>query len=129
MVRSPCRTKDGTKVFKQGKGTPQGGVISPLLANLFLHYSIDKWLTKHYPNCPFVRYADDMIIHCQTKEEAEFMLLKVKERLNQCKLELSEAKTKIVYCKDYRCQEKMIMKMSNLIFLVTVFNPEQQNPK
>jgi len=101
-LEAPVEQQDGTKVFKQGKGTPQGGVISPLLANLFLHYSIDIWLTKHYPNCPFVRYADDMIIHCQTKEEAEFILLKVKERLNQCKLELSEAKTKIVYCKDYK---------------------------
>jgi len=101
-LEAPVEQQDGTKVYKQGKGTPQGGVISPLLANLFLHYSIDVWLTKYYPNCPFVRYADDMIIHCQTKEEAEFILSKVRERLNQCKLELSEAKTKIVYCKDYR---------------------------
>ncbi len=105
-LNAPVEQTDGTIIKKQGKGTPQGGVISPLLANLFLHYSLDKWLTKNYPNCPFVRYADDMIVHFSTKEEAEFMLLKIKQRLNECKLELSEAKTKIVYCKDYRRQEK-----------------------
>jgi group II intron reverse transcriptase/maturase len=104
-LNAPVEQTDGTIIKKQGKGTPQGGVISPLLANLFLHYSLDKWLTKNYPNCPFVRYADDMIVHCSTKEEAEFMLFKIKQRLNECKLELSEAKTKIVYCKDYRRHE------------------------
>jgi group II intron reverse transcriptase/maturase len=104
-LEAPVEKQDGSKVFKQGKGTPQGGVISPLLANLFLHYSLDIWLTKYYPTCPFVRYADDMIIHCQTREEANFILIKVRERLNQCKLELSEAKTKIVYCRDYKRQD------------------------
>jgi RNA-directed DNA polymerase len=105
-LNAPVERTDGTLIEKQGKGTPQGGVISPLLANLFLHYVLDMWLTKHYTGCPFVRYADDMIVHCRTKEEAEKVLSKIRQRLEECKLELSEAKTKIVYCKDYRRQEK-----------------------
>lgn len=105
-LNAPAEQANGTLIKKQGKGTPQGGVISPLLANLFLHYVIDKWLAKYYPDCPFVRYADDMIVHCRTKEEAETILSKIKQRLEECKLELSEAKTKIVYCKDYKRKEK-----------------------
>jgi RNA-directed DNA polymerase len=81
-------------------GTPQGGVISPLLANLFLHYAFDMWLSRNFPYNPFERYADDAIIHCQTEEEA----LRIKEalttRLLECCLELHPDKTKIVYCKD-----------------------------
>lgn len=105
-LNAPVEKADKSLMVKQGKGTPQGGVISPLLANLFLHYALDKWLTINYPNCPFVRYADDVIIHCQTKEQAVFVLEKVRERLKQCKLELSETKTKIVYCKDYKRTDK-----------------------
>lgn len=94
--------KDGRQQDRQGKGTPQGGVISPLLANIFLHYALDKWLEKYYPQINFVRYADDMVIHCDTKEEAEELLQAIRERLSQVKLRLNEKKTQIVYCKDYR---------------------------
>ena len=86
----------------KGKGTPQGGVISPLLANLYLHYSLDQWLATHYPKISFVRYADDIVLHCDTEKEAQDLLIALKERLTQVKLRLNEAKTKIVYCKDYR---------------------------
>lgn len=88
------------KVTKQReKGTPQGGVISPLLANLFLHYAFDKWFEKEFPNRSFVRYADDIVVHSKSEQEAQTMLTKIKERLSSCELELNTDKTKIVYCK------------------------------
>ena len=87
-------------VVKRQKGTPQGGVISPLLANLFLHYVFDKWLQKHYPQSKWCRYADDGLIHCETQQEAEKMLAVLKQRFNACGLEMHPQKTKIVYCKD-----------------------------
>jgi group II intron reverse transcriptase/maturase len=98
--------KEGMQHDRQGKGTPQGGVISPLLANIFLHYALDKWLELHYRQINFVRYADDMVIHCNTKQEAEQLLEAIKERLQQVKLRLNEKKTQIVYCKDYRRTQK-----------------------
>lgn len=82
------------------KGTPQGGVISPLLANLFLHYAFDEWMKKNNPQNPFERYADDVIVHCKTLEEAKILKTAIEERLKDCKLELHPDKTKIVYCKD-----------------------------
>lgn len=94
--------QDGSIEEKEGKGTPQGGVISPLLANLYLHYSLDQWIEKHYPSVRFVRYADDIVLHCQSKEEAQEVLSAISQRLTQVRLRLNEAKTKIVYCKDYR---------------------------
>lgn len=98
--------KEGLLHDRQGKGTPQGGVISPLLANIFLHYALDKWLEKHYGHISFVRYADDMVIHCSTQQESELLLTAIKERLIQVKLQHNEKKTHIVYCKDYRRQQK-----------------------
>ncbi len=101
----PVQKLDGTIVSKEGRGTPQGGVISPLLANLFLHCAFDMWITKRHPSIRFERYADDIIVHCHTQAEAEAILLQIAERMNQCQLELHPLKTKIVYCKDYRRQE------------------------
>jgi len=94
--------KEGKEQERGGRGTPQGGVISPLLANIFLHFSIDRWLGKNYPEISFVRYADDMVIHCKTREQADAVLVAIKERLKQVKLRLNEKKTQVVYCKDYR---------------------------
>ena len=105
-LETPLQQPDGTLIQKQGKGTPQGGVISPFLANLFLHYVLDKWIEKHYPGVAFVRYADDVIIHCQTEEEAKKLLMTIRERLTECKLSLNEEKTKLVYCQDYRRVKK-----------------------
>lgn len=93
---------DGTIHDRGNKGTPQGGVISPILANLFLHYGLDKWLEKNYPQVKFVRYADDAVVHCKDQTEAEHLLTAIKERMEQIGLRLNETKTKIVYCKDYR---------------------------
>ena len=97
---------DGSVVDKGNKGTPQGGVISPILANLFLHYGLDKWLQKNHPETKFVRYADDAIIHCKDKETAEQMKEAITARMQEIGLRLNAEKTKIVYCKDYRRQEK-----------------------
>lgn len=88
------------KVHRRDVGTPQGGVISPLLANLFLHYTFDTWMVRNYPQNPFARYADDIVAHCRTKEEAERLLHAIKERFTECKLTVHPVKTKIVYCKD-----------------------------
>lgn len=82
------------------RGTPQGGVISPLLANLFLHYALDRWLAAKYPQVPFERYADDVITHCRTEKQAQEVRRAIAERLRACGLELHPEKTKIVYCKD-----------------------------
>lgn len=100
-LKAPMILKDGTEV-KRGKGTPQGGVISPLMSNLFMHYAFDKWMDRNFPNSPFVRYADDMVIHCKTEEQANSLLEALSMRLKECKLELHPKKTKIVYCKDDR---------------------------
>lgn len=104
-LKMPIQKKDGTLQQKEGKGTPQGGVISPLLANLYLHFSLDMWLSKHFPQVNFVRYADDIIIHCNSKEEAETVLEAVKQRLYEVKLQANESKTRIAYCKDYKRKE------------------------
>jgi RNA-directed DNA polymerase len=93
--------EDGSQYDRGSKGTPQGGVISPLLANLFLHYALDLWLTQHYPSIRFVRYADDIVLHCEKKEVAEQALQAVKARLESLGLKLNEEKTRVVYCKDY----------------------------
>ena len=93
---------DGTLVERGNRGTPQGGVISPILANLFLHYGLDKWLEKNHPQIKFVRYADDVVVHCQDEVQTRELLSAVKQRLNQIGLRLNETKTKMVYCKDYR---------------------------
>ena len=105
-LTTPVLTKSGELVQKQGKGTPQGGVISPLLANLFLHYAMDKWLEQNHPTVEFVRYADDAILHCRSKSHAEQTLQSLRERMQACGLELHPEKTKLVYCRDYRRQER-----------------------
>lgn len=98
---APMQKEDG-ELISRDKGTPQGGVISPLLANIFLHHAFDEWIKRHYPYVEFERYADDVIIHCKTLEEAEKTLIAVEIRLNECGLELHPEKTKIVYCKRNR---------------------------
>jgi len=98
-LSSPFQTSEG-KIIERTAGTPQGGVISPVLANLFLHYAFDKWMERSNPQNPWARYADDGVIHCKTKEEAEKLLIQLKERFAECKLELHPDKTRIVYCKD-----------------------------
>ena len=98
-LTAPMQKANG-EIVQRNKGTPQGGVISPVLSNLFLHYVFDKWLQKHYTKTPWSRYADDGLIHCNSETEAKYMLRVLKQRFEACGLELHPLKTKIVYCKD-----------------------------
>ncbi len=95
----PFIEEGGTRV-ERAQGTPQGGVISPLLANLFLHYVFDKWMRREFSTLLFCRYADDGIIHCKSEKQAELVKDKLAKRFKTCKLELHSEKTRIVYCKD-----------------------------
>ena len=97
-LKAPFKDKDG--LIERKAGTPQGGVISPVLANLFLHYVFDKWMKTKFPQNPWARYADDGIVHTKTKVEADNLLEKLEQRFKACKLELHPDKTRIVYCKD-----------------------------
>ena len=98
-LKAPGQMEDGSVVPRMA-GTPQGGVISPLLANLFLHYAFDMWMARTYPHIPFERYADDAICHCKSAEEAQALWKALADRFAACKLVLHPEKTKIVYCKD-----------------------------
>lgn len=98
-LKAPFQGEDGILV-ERTKGTPQGGVISPLLANLFLHYVFDKWMERNYPQVPFCRYADDGVVHCRTEVEAWLMKEVLESRFKECNLELHREKTRIIYCKD-----------------------------
>lgn len=100
-LKAPVQSEDGMLTSRE-KGTPQGGVISPLLANLFLHYAFDAWIAKTYPDVVFERYADDAVVHCMTEREAQEVKTALETRLAACHLELHAEKTKIVYCKDDR---------------------------
>jgi len=104
-LRAPMELEDGTRI-ERTKGTPQGGVISPVLANLFLHYTFDAWMAREHPNLPWCRYADDGLVHCRTEAEAIAVKAKLAARLVECHLELHPDKTKIVYCKDGRRKGK-----------------------
>jgi group II intron reverse transcriptase/maturase len=98
-LKAPVQLEDGS-IVERTTGTPQGGVISPLLANLFLHYAFDLWMSRQFPGIPFERYADDAICHCRTEAAARALWHALASRLADCKLMLHPEKTKIVYCKD-----------------------------
>jgi RNA-directed DNA polymerase len=91
--------QDGQRIGRD-RGTPQGGVVSPILSNLFLHYAFDLWMDRTYPDLPWCRYADDGLVHCRTEQEAEAVKAALQARLAECQLEMHPTKTKIVYCKD-----------------------------
>ena len=91
--------QDGQRIARD-RGTPQGGVISPILSNLFLHYAFDLWMERTYPDLPWCRYADDGLVHCRTGREAEAIKAALQARLAECQLEMHPTKTKIAYCKD-----------------------------
>jgi RNA-directed DNA polymerase len=98
-LKAPMQMLDGTVVARE-KGTPQGSPISPLLANLFMHYAFDRWMDRENPGCPFERYADDIVAHCDTEEQARNLRAAIATRLGTLGLELHPDKTKVVYCKD-----------------------------
>ena len=98
-LRALIQREDGT-LEQPARGTPQGGVASPLLANLFMHYAFDAWMQRTFPSVAFERFADDALVHCRSKRQAEAVLVAIRDRLRQCGLELHPTKTRIVYCRD-----------------------------
>src|SRR5260370_806911 len=104
-LKAPMQRNNGD-IIERERGTPQGGVISPLLANLFLHYAFDVWMKREHRDIPFERYADDAICHCRTEKQALELQAKLTQRFSECSLELHPEKTKIVYCADSNRREK-----------------------
>jgi group II intron reverse transcriptase/maturase len=98
-LAAPIRMPDGM-LAERDRGTPQGSAVSPVLANLFLHYAFDLWIAREFPGCPFERYADDAVVHCKSLAQARFVLDRLRKRLEQVGVSLHPEKTRIVYCKD-----------------------------
>ena len=98
-LKAPLQLADGTLV-ERTKGTPQGGVVSPVLANLFMHYAFDVWMSRTFRGVPWCRYADDGLVHCNTEQEAQAIKAALAVRFAECSLELHPDKSRIVYCKD-----------------------------
>ncbi len=119
-LKAGIEQADG-RITPREKGTPQGGVISPLFANLYLHHAFDMWMGVYFASNPFERYADDIIVHCNSKEEAERVLSSIRERLQRFELELHPEKTKLVYCKNYLRKEQH--EHNSFTFLSYSFQP------
>jgi group II intron reverse transcriptase/maturase len=98
-LKAPMMQEDGITI-ERDRGTPQGGVVSPILANIFLHYAFDLWMVRTHPDLPWCRYADDGLVHCRNEQEAQALKSELQARLAECHLEMHPTKTKIVYCKD-----------------------------
>jgi len=112
------------------KGTPQGGVISPLLANLYLHYAFDMWMQREQTQIPFERYADDIICHCRSERQAQDLKARIGERLQACGLELHPRKTRIIYCRDQNRRRKGRYPDEKFNFLGYTFQPRRaKGPK
>jgi RNA-directed DNA polymerase len=120
-LTAPMEMEDGTRI-ERSKGTPQGGVVSPVLANLFLHYAFDAWMAREYPDLPWCRYADDGLVHCRTEAEAAAVKAKLAARFAECHLEMHPDKTKIVYCKDAKRKGKY--PITRFDFLGYCFGPK-----
>lgn len=98
-LTAPFETAQGARL-ERDRGTPQGGVVSPLLMNLFMHYAFDCWMQRTFAQCPFARYADDAVVHCRSQEQATEVMQAIASRLAECGLTMHPEKSKIVYCKD-----------------------------
>lgn len=121
---APIQLPDGSIKLPKGKGTPQGGVISPVLANIFLDVVFDKWIEKRNPEVVYERYADDIVVHCQHIKEALRLLEAIKERFRACKLEVNRDKTKIVYCRrNQKKQPPFKVRYQKFDFLGFTFKP------
>jgi group II intron reverse transcriptase/maturase len=100
-LAAPLEHPDGS-LEQRSRGTPQGSAVSPILANLFMHYAFDSWMARNFPGCPFERYADDGVVHCTSRRQAEDVLAEIAARMSEVGLRLHPDKTRIVYCKDGR---------------------------
>ena len=125
-LKVPYATVTG-ECIERSMGIPQGSVIGPVLANLYLHYTFDKWMSLYHPTIPFERYADDTICHCNSLEEAQRLKTSIVERFAACKLRLNEEKTRIVYCKDGKRRGEY--KEITFDFLGYTFQPRGQRNK
>ena len=126
-LKAPIKLPNG-KMQEPTAGTPQGGVISPLLANLFLHYVFDVWMQRKYPHARFERYADDAIIHCRSEKEAIEILAACQERFSECHLKLHPEKTRLAYCRDsYRRLRGH--PITSYTFLGFLFRPRRMTSK
>jgi RNA-directed DNA polymerase len=119
-LKAPVQLQDGT-LEQRTSGTPQGGVISPLLANIFLHLAFDQWMQDTHPEVPFERYADDVIVHCRTQAQAEVLRRSIEARLARCRLRVHPQKTRIAYCKDSNRRESH--SVQSFDFLGFTFRP------
>jgi RNA-directed DNA polymerase len=119
-LTAPMEREDGSTAERKC-GTPQGGVVSPILANLFLHYAFDLWMARTHPDLPWCRYADDGLVHCRTEQEAQTLRDELQARLAECRLEMHPTKTKIVYCRDAKRKGKY--PNTELDFLGYCFRP------
>ena len=123
---APMQKEDGTIVHRS-KGTPQGGVISPLLANLFMHYAFDRWMASKFPKIPFCRYADDGLLHCRSLKQAHYLQRRLSDRMKDCGLELHPKKTKVVYCRDIH--RKQPYETIQFDFLGYTFRPRRSKDR
>ena len=119
-LKAPMETPEGV-LTERNAGTPQGGVISPLLANLILHYAFDRWVSENLPGVPLCRYADDGVLHCTSKEQAELVMKTIGARFQMCGLALHPDKTKIIYCRDVNRKE--MHPVTSFTFLGYTFRP------
>jgi RNA-directed DNA polymerase len=123
-LNAPVELSDGILQHPNGKGTPQGGVISPVLANIFMDIVFDKWITKRNPKIQFERYADDIVVHCTNIKESIRLLAEIKQRLSDCRLELNQEKSKIVYCRrNQKYQPPFKVQYQKFDFLGYTFKP------
>jgi group II intron reverse transcriptase/maturase len=121
-LTAPFETAEGEQLLRE-RGTPQGGVVSPILMNLFMHYAFDAWMKRNNPLCPFARYADDAVVHCRNQKQAEDVMQSIALRLAECGLTMHPEKSKIVYCKDSNRTKQY--PHVNFTFLGFMFRPRK----
>jgi RNA-directed DNA polymerase len=121
-LTAPFETTEGTQLPRE-RGTPQGGVVSPILMNLFMHYAFDVWMKRSNPLCPFARYADDAVVHCSSRQQAEQVMRSIALRLTECGLTMHPEKSKIVYCQDSNRTESF--QHVHFTFLGFTFRPRK----